>query len=224
MVIRFIKLSRTALLAGLGAGLIASAATAWAEAGPFAGYSGSWSGAGAISLTSGAVERLHCTAAYRVDAGARRSCSTSIARATAIRSICRTRLTRPEATSAAAGSRSRAARGGNDHRSARRRPHRRRRDRPRLHGHLCAARTRKSTADRDQSAGWRHYRNLRRARPSPSRLRSPEQRAIGGGDHGKLFRSGGMPAASRRCQGAGRHGRHFRQRCSNRATSAITQR
>jgi hypothetical protein len=69
MVISFVKLSRTALLAWLGAGLIASAATAWAQAGPFAGYAGSWSGAGAISLTSGAVERMRCTAGYRVDAG-----------------------------------------------------------------------------------------------------------------------------------------------------------
>jgi hypothetical protein len=70
MVLRFIKLSRTALFAWFGAALIASAATSGAQAaGPFAGYAGSWSGAGAISLTSGSVERMRCTAAYRVDAG-----------------------------------------------------------------------------------------------------------------------------------------------------------
>ena len=69
MVNSFVKMSRTALLAWLGAALIASAATTTAQAGAFAGYSGSWAGAGAISMTSGAVERMRCTAAYRVDTG-----------------------------------------------------------------------------------------------------------------------------------------------------------
>ena len=68
MVNSFVKMSRTELLAWLGAALIASAAPAWAQAGAFAGYSGSWSGGGSISMTNGAVERLHCTAAYRADA------------------------------------------------------------------------------------------------------------------------------------------------------------
>jgi hypothetical protein len=70
MVISFGKLSRLAIAAGLAAGVIASSATAWAESGPFAGFLGSWTGAGAISLKSGAVERLRCNADYRPGASA----------------------------------------------------------------------------------------------------------------------------------------------------------
>lgn len=65
----FAKVLRNLPSIGLALTLIASATHAQAQAarGPFANYPGSWSGGGAISLTSGAVERLHCTAGYRVD-------------------------------------------------------------------------------------------------------------------------------------------------------------
>lgn len=54
---------------GLAVALIAGTTHAEAQIahGPFAMFPGSWSGGGVISLASGAVERLHCTAGYRVD-------------------------------------------------------------------------------------------------------------------------------------------------------------
>jgi len=48
------------------AGCIGLAQTASAE-GPFAGYSGYWSGDGTISIASGANERIRCKAEYAVD-------------------------------------------------------------------------------------------------------------------------------------------------------------
>ena len=36
--------------------------------GPFVGMSGSWSGAGTITMTNGATERIRCKAAYVVNA------------------------------------------------------------------------------------------------------------------------------------------------------------
>jgi hypothetical protein len=67
----FAKLSRMALLAGLGAVLIASTTQAGAQAARsvFTGYAGSWSGGGTISTVSGTVERLRCTAGCRVEEG-----------------------------------------------------------------------------------------------------------------------------------------------------------
>lgn len=69
MVMSFAKVLRNLPSIGLALALIAGAAQAQAQAarGPFANYPGSWSGDGAISLTSGAVERLRCTAEYRVE-------------------------------------------------------------------------------------------------------------------------------------------------------------
>lgn len=68
MVSCVIKRSRIALLAGLIAATLASAAQAQTSAkDPFAGYTGSWSGGGKISLTDGSVERLRCTAKYHVE-------------------------------------------------------------------------------------------------------------------------------------------------------------
>ena len=60
---------------GLTAALVASAillvsAQAQAEpgsGGPFLGLSGHWSGAGTVTLTNGATERLRCKAAYTVN-------------------------------------------------------------------------------------------------------------------------------------------------------------
>ncbi len=71
IIMSFAKLSRNLLSVALGLAVIAGATRAQAQGahGPFAIFPGSWSGGGAISLTSGAVERLRCTAAYRVDDG-----------------------------------------------------------------------------------------------------------------------------------------------------------
>ena len=71
MAMSFAKPLRKLPSVGLALALIASATHAQAQAarGPFASYPGSWSGGGAISLASGAVERLRCTAGYRVDDG-----------------------------------------------------------------------------------------------------------------------------------------------------------
>jgi hypothetical protein len=67
----FTKMLRNSRSVGLAVALIAAATHAQAQAarGPFATFPGSWSGGGAISMTSGAVERLRCTAEYRVDDG-----------------------------------------------------------------------------------------------------------------------------------------------------------
>ena len=71
MLMNFTKMLRNSRSVGLAVALIAVATHAQAQAvrGPFATFPGSWSGDGAISLASGAVERLHCTAEYRVDDG-----------------------------------------------------------------------------------------------------------------------------------------------------------
>jgi hypothetical protein len=71
MAMSFTKPLRKLPSVGLALALIVSATHAQAQAarGPFASYPGSWSGGGAISLASGAVERLRCTAGYRVDDG-----------------------------------------------------------------------------------------------------------------------------------------------------------
>ena len=44
--------------------LFASPPSAWA-AGPFAGFTGSWSGTGMLRPSNGAAERIHCRAEYR---------------------------------------------------------------------------------------------------------------------------------------------------------------
>jgi len=40
-----------------------------AQAGPFAGMAGNWSGAGTVTLDDGSTERIRCRAAYAVGAG-----------------------------------------------------------------------------------------------------------------------------------------------------------
>jgi hypothetical protein len=58
---------KTAVLAS---GLLLVSAQAQAEpgsGGPFLGLSGHWSGAGTVTLTNGATERLRCKAAYTVN-------------------------------------------------------------------------------------------------------------------------------------------------------------
>jgi hypothetical protein len=53
-------------LAAIGAALALPLAPSRAEPPAFAGFSGSWSGSGTISLADGSRERLRCRATYRV--------------------------------------------------------------------------------------------------------------------------------------------------------------
>ncbi len=58
-------LGRAIMAAGVGAALMFSVTTASAQAGPFAGFDGAWSGTGTVSLSDGTNERLHCKADYK---------------------------------------------------------------------------------------------------------------------------------------------------------------
>jgi hypothetical protein len=53
--------------AGVGAVLMLSATAGHAQSGPFAGFSGTWSGNGTVSLSDGSSERIRCKADYKVD-------------------------------------------------------------------------------------------------------------------------------------------------------------
>ena len=46
-----------------------SSSTSYAQAGPFAGLAGNWSGGGTITLDDGSSERIRCRATYAVGAG-----------------------------------------------------------------------------------------------------------------------------------------------------------
>jgi hypothetical protein len=46
-----------------------SSSTSYAQAGPFAGMAGNWSGGGTVTLDDGSSERLRCRATYAVGAG-----------------------------------------------------------------------------------------------------------------------------------------------------------
>jgi hypothetical protein len=53
--------------AGVGAVLMLSVSVGHAQsAGPFAGFDGAWAGTGTVSLSDGAIERIHCKADYKV--------------------------------------------------------------------------------------------------------------------------------------------------------------
>ena len=90
MITSFSNLWRTARLAALGATLTVMGATpqacAQAALGSFAGYAGAWSGGGKIALASGGVERMRCTADYRVEQGGAALTRASAAQATRISS------------------------------------------------------------------------------------------------------------------------------------------
>jgi hypothetical protein len=58
---------QTIKLAGAGAALMLSVGASNAQSGPFAGFDGSWSGAGTVTLSDGATERIRCKASYKVD-------------------------------------------------------------------------------------------------------------------------------------------------------------
>ncbi|HEY8332739.1 MAG TPA: hypothetical protein VIQ05_03010 [Tardiphaga sp.] len=53
--------------AGVGAALLLSVSAGHAQSGPFAGFNGSWSGNGTVSLSDGTTERIRCRASYKVD-------------------------------------------------------------------------------------------------------------------------------------------------------------
>jgi hypothetical protein len=52
--------------AGVGAALMFSVTAGHAQSGPFAGFDGSWSGNGTVSLSDGSSERIRCRATYTV--------------------------------------------------------------------------------------------------------------------------------------------------------------
>jgi hypothetical protein len=54
-------------VAGVGAALLLSVTASNAQSGPFAGFDGSWSGTGTVSLSDGTTERIRCRANYKVD-------------------------------------------------------------------------------------------------------------------------------------------------------------
>lgn len=53
--------------AGIGAALMLSVSAGHAQSGPFAGFSGSWSGNGTVALSNGTIERIRCKANYNVN-------------------------------------------------------------------------------------------------------------------------------------------------------------
>ena len=53
--------------ASIGAALMLSVSASHAQSGPFAGFDGSWSGNGTVSLSDGTTERLRCKADYKVN-------------------------------------------------------------------------------------------------------------------------------------------------------------
>jgi hypothetical protein len=56
-------------IAGVGAALMLSVSAGNAKSGPFAGFDGSWSGGGTVSLSDGTIERIRCKASYKIDGG-----------------------------------------------------------------------------------------------------------------------------------------------------------
>ena len=60
---------RAITAAGVGAILMLSATASQAQSGPFAGFDGSWSGTGTVSLSDGSSEQIRCRATYRVEGG-----------------------------------------------------------------------------------------------------------------------------------------------------------
>jgi hypothetical protein len=54
-------------LAGIAATLMLSVSAGSAQSGPFAGFEGSWSGNGTVSLSDGTTERIRCKADYKVN-------------------------------------------------------------------------------------------------------------------------------------------------------------
>jgi hypothetical protein len=53
--------------AGIGAVLLMSISASHAQSGPFAGFDGSWTGTGTVSLSDGSNEHIRCKADYKVN-------------------------------------------------------------------------------------------------------------------------------------------------------------
>src|SRR5712671_84638 len=53
--------------AGVGAALMLSVTAGYAQAGPFVGFEGAWSGTGTVALSDGSTERIRCRADYKVN-------------------------------------------------------------------------------------------------------------------------------------------------------------
>ena len=53
--------------AGVGAALMLSVTAGYAQAGPFVGFEGAWSGTGTVALSDGTIERIRCKADYKVN-------------------------------------------------------------------------------------------------------------------------------------------------------------
>ena len=61
---------QTIKAAAFGAALVLSIPAGNAQSSnPFAGFNGTWSGAGTVSLSDGTTERIRCKADYKVDGG-----------------------------------------------------------------------------------------------------------------------------------------------------------
>ncbi|CAN5438697.1 hypothetical protein BH11PSE4_BH11PSE4_36820 [soil metagenome] len=61
--------ARVFTAAVVGAALLFSVSAGYAQSGPFAGFDGSWSGNGTVSLSDGTTERIRCRATYKVEGG-----------------------------------------------------------------------------------------------------------------------------------------------------------
>jgi hypothetical protein len=57
---------RSVRAAGICAALVFSLSPGHAQSGPFAGFSGAWSGNGTVALSDGTTERIRCKADYKV--------------------------------------------------------------------------------------------------------------------------------------------------------------
>src|ERR1700709_803350 len=55
--------------ASIGAALMFSVSASHAQSGPFAGFDGTWSGNGTVTLSDGTTERIRCKADYKVSGG-----------------------------------------------------------------------------------------------------------------------------------------------------------
>src|SRR5258706_13899422 len=53
--------------AGVGAALMLSVSTGYAQSGPFAGFDGTWSGNGTVALSDGTTERIRGKADYKAN-------------------------------------------------------------------------------------------------------------------------------------------------------------
>ena len=58
---------RAIRVAGVGAALMLSVSAGHAQSGPFAGFSGAWSGNGTVALSDGTTEKIRCRADYKVN-------------------------------------------------------------------------------------------------------------------------------------------------------------